>query len=550
MNRYSYLQIRLFRVLCSILMVLGGTQTEGLAQPTQDPQRTLQRLWKDLDQGKSEAKFNLGVLFNEEGAFQDQRTALEWFHKAAQEGIPEAAFNEALLLYWGNVYPENRQVTVKGFSIAAEQGLPEAQTSMGFLYSRGYGVSNNETLAMEWYHKAAERGDPQAQFNLGLNYFKGIGIPKDVKEGLSWIKKAAEQNHEVAVRFMQGISKMTETDFQNYDTSPTPEISNESEDIPPSFLGWILKSIAVGIFMAVWFWLAWVLLQYWIQIWKGQKELHSSVFSLIFLTIIIFGMDLIFIGMGINSVKEFQTKLQFYSEYQTRQEIIQEGISFTEDQFMKYVEQQDLQGVSRFLEAGMDLYSLTRRYSPLHKAVQKNNFRLVEQLLSHGAFLEDRDHESRTPLMIAVQQNLGMVQFLVERGANPNEVGLLTGYTSLTWAVISNRPEILEYLLDHGGTRDTLDYLGWGLLHHAVYHQNIEVLQVLVQRGLDLNRQDEEGETPLMIAARKNHKAAANYLMRHGAKLDLKNKKERTALQIALDNRNAPEGLNLIPLKK
>jgi TPR repeat protein len=49
---------------------------------------------------------------------------------------------------------------------AAEQGVPDAQTNLGELCANGHGIPKDDVEAVKRFRKAAEQGDARAQFDL------------------------------------------------------------------------------------------------------------------------------------------------------------------------------------------------------------------------------------------------------------------------------------------------------------------------------------------------------------------------------------------------
>jgi ankyrin repeat protein len=77
--------------------------------------------------------------------------------------------------------------------------------------------------------------------------------------------------------------------------------------------------------------------------------------------------------------------------------------------------------------------------------------------------------------------------------------------------------EIKEYL-DRGGPIDAFDQiLGAQLLYHAAYSGNIELIDVLIARGANLEAKDTEGKTPLFIAISMHNPSTVKYLLNLGA---------------------------------
>jgi TPR repeat protein len=84
---------------------------------------------------------------------------------------------------------------VEWYRKAAEQGLAVAQANLGTMYWDGTGVRKSRPLAIQWYRKAAEQGFTWAQFFIGEAYFTGAGLPLDRKQAAQWYRKAAEEDH-------------------------------------------------------------------------------------------------------------------------------------------------------------------------------------------------------------------------------------------------------------------------------------------------------------------------------------------------------------------
>jgi TPR repeat protein len=55
---------------------------------------------------------------------------------------------------------------VEWFQKAADQGLVAAQFNLGIMYENGQGVEKDDERAVEWYQRAADQGHVKAQFNL------------------------------------------------------------------------------------------------------------------------------------------------------------------------------------------------------------------------------------------------------------------------------------------------------------------------------------------------------------------------------------------------
>jgi TPR repeat protein len=57
-----------------------------------------------------------------------------------------------------------------------------------------------------WYEQAAKLGMPEAQIALGDAFRAGDGVAADAEAARHWYQQAASQNHEVAIKRLEGLS--------------------------------------------------------------------------------------------------------------------------------------------------------------------------------------------------------------------------------------------------------------------------------------------------------------------------------------------------------
>ena len=110
------------------------------------------------------------------------------------------------------------------------------------------------------------------------------------------------------------------------------------------------------------------------------------------------------------------------------------------------------------------------------------------------------------------------VQYLVERGADPNAVAKNpTGFTALTGAVAQNYTEVARVLVKGGADVNHRYEGGFTPLAHAAHAGNIELVKLLLENGADPNARTAEGKTPLIFAHENGHGEVISLLMKHGA---------------------------------
>ena len=78
---------------------------------------------------------------------------------------------------------------------AANQGHIKAQHHLAFHYYWGYGVPENYEIALRWFMKAAVLGDASSQYQAGRMYSLGMGTEADFVKGYVWLSLA--KTHEI-----------------------------------------------------------------------------------------------------------------------------------------------------------------------------------------------------------------------------------------------------------------------------------------------------------------------------------------------------------------
>jgi len=114
------------------------------------------------------------------------------------------------------------------------------------------------------------------------------------------------------------------------------------------------------------------------------------------------------------------------------------------------------------LEAGADPNLTDRRgFAPLHIAAARDDAKIVQCLLDHGAAINVRTHsDGRTPLMIAAAAGFAeMVELLLSRGADPSFVDS-GGKSPLERAVECHRSGVADILKEVISSRTSASAMG------------------------------------------------------------------------------------------
>ncbi|CAK6971261.1 protein phosphatase 1 regulatory subunit 16A [Scomber scombrus] len=154
----------------------------------------------------------------------------------------------------------------------------------------------------------------------------------------------------------------------------------------------------------------------------------------------------------------------------------------------------------------------------LHQCCIDDFVEIVQCLLDAGACVNASDSELWTPLHAAATcGHTGLVQLLIQAGANLIAVNA-DGNMPYDLCEDEATLELLEMVMaEQGITQDRIDEC-----RGAKEIGMLADIQALVQSGVDLNTQDNNGATLLHIASANGYVSVAELLLEHRAKVEVK----------------------------
>lgn len=165
--------------------------------------------------------------------------------------------------------------------------------------------------------------------------------------------------------------------------------------------------------------------------------------------------------------------------------------------------------------------------SAMLKAIEADSREMVALLLDNGISPDIRFGQGRPSLGLAIEYNrTEVVRLLLERGADVNADCLVMDAVQY--------PEVLTQLLADGAspfcTRD-----GRTLLHQAAWkNANTASMTLLLGLGLPVDAPDNDGRSPLLLAAFVGSSEALNCFVAAGADVSLRDAEGNTALHLAV----------------
>jgi ankyrin repeat protein len=182
---------------------------------------------------------------------------------------------------------------------------------------------------------------------------------------------------------------------------------------------------------------------------------------------------------------------------------------------------------------------------------------IVQSLLEHRADPNISDSNAVYPVQIACQNSRGqaLVIMLLNAGADPNTRNP-DGHTLLNWASFQGQLHIIKILLEHGANSALLkidsrlmnpSHAGQGMkdspLHTAVAFGRLDVVQLLICHGADINLRDRTQETVIHVAQSRlstytEHAFSLQlqfitFLLQSGADLNARRHDGKTSLHLA-----------------
>ena len=233
----------------------------------------------------------------------------------------------------------------------------------------------------------------------------------------------------------------------------------------------------------------------------------------------------------------------------------------------------DMKKVAWLIAQGADVNRpMNDGRTPLSIALQKDRSDVVHYLLEHGADINCQSEIGRAPLHYAARVGIKeMVEMLINKGADitvqdsvgRTAVGLAKqfGYTEIV-ELLSDRAEqldpkkeimtIFDYtalgdkekiksLIAAGQDVNTKSKNGATALHYASSYGHIEIAELLIQNGANVNSLDNtnSGWTPLQLASSSGIQEIVELLLANGADSSVKNNSGKTALDLARQRNHA-----------
>ncbi len=163
--------------------------------------------------GDAAAQFEIGSRYADGfGTAPNMPKAVEWYRRAADQGLAPAQYRLGSLLEHGRGTAKNLTAAADLYKKAAEKGNTKAMYNLGVLHAQGMLGEPNFTEAAKWFRVAANAGVKDSQFNLAILHARGMGVATDLEKAYFWFAVAAKDGDPDAKTKRDALAKDLPTD--------------------------------------------------------------------------------------------------------------------------------------------------------------------------------------------------------------------------------------------------------------------------------------------------------------------------------------------------
>jgi ankyrin repeat protein len=176
--------------------------------------------------------------------------------------------------------------------------------------------------------------------------------------------------------------------------------------------------------------------------------------------------------------------------------------------------------------------------TPLFCAIRANNVIAVERLLEKGADPTRRNNNGLSPFQVAtiqLENNVEILDLLLANDKVDINDGGKSGYTLLHLTMATSDVTTVRFLLSKGANPNVADQNGATPLHVAAYcADTTEVIKLILEKKeVVINRLDNDGQTALHYAVRGKRVDNVRYLLENGADRTIRDQNGLTPYQVA-----------------
>ncbi|KAF5270594.1 hypothetical protein FQR65_LT05492 [Abscondita terminalis] len=150
-------------------------------------------------------------------------------------------------------------------------------------------------------------------------------------------------------------------------------------------------------------------------------------------------------------------------------------------------------------------------------------FLIILPQFGKGNFLEIKNADGETPLLMAAKKSLQLTKMLIAAGADVNVTDKY-GVPVLHHAVNYNQYEIVKVLIDNNVNINCITKFNETALFWTTFSDvDLNITDLLISVGVNINFPNQDGVTPIHYAIMKENRNAFDNLLKNQADVDMKN---------------------------
>lgn len=170
-------------------------------------------------------------------------------------------------------------------------------------------------------------------------------------------------------------------------------------------------------------------------------------------------------------------------------------------------------------------------------AVNNEDHKTIIKMLNEGFDINTKNQLGLTPLMnAAFNGNVKTAEFLIKKGADV-KMKDDTGKTVFYYACRTNEVKLAKILLPLISLKDEFE-CDDTLLFYCINENILEIAELLIKNGFEVNNVNRNGYTPLMSSIFRNNIKIAELLVKHGANIDATTEVGKTMLMYSIEINN------------
>lgn len=198
----------------------------------------------------------------------------------------------------------------------------------------------------------------------------------------------------------------------------------------------------------------------------------------------------------------------------------------------------DLELIKLLVKSGANPNVGTGEHNPLIKAVEKNYFEVVK-LLTESKCSINSNVLNQAIKSANDKKRIDLSEYLIKFKSDHPEIDTSPAFTDDSFFLDAIEKNDIAFIRSYFSKSLKLKQESMSTsMIKAVLHKNLEILEVLINNGGNVNTMLDDKTTILMIAAENNKSDALELLLNHKSNVNIKNDFGKTALILAVNRNN------------